>query len=307
MPYALAIHGGAGLIRRASLSETRRVSCEQSLARLVAEGERALQRGDSARDVVTQCVVELEDDPLFNAGRGAVYCAAGHHEFDAALMCGARGEAGAVGAVRSVRNAILLARHVLEETPHVLLVGEPARELARAAGLILEDDAYFRTEERWRQFLEVRDEGRFTLDHGSADDDVYGTVGAVACDQSGHVAAATSTGGMVNKAAGRVGDTPIIGGGTYASNQSAAISATGHGEAIMRQLVAARVAHEILLSGRSLADAVTHVVHGTMREAGAQGGLIAVNPAGEVAMAFNTGGMFRAAVTEGGQPEVAIW
>lgn len=307
MPFGLAIHGGAGLIRSDSLSEERRLACEKSLQRIITQGENLLAGGASAVDTVTACVVSLEDDPLFNAGRGSVYAADGSHEFDAALMCGQTSDAGAIGAVSGVKNPILLARAVMEKTQHVMLVGAAASEWAKKVGMIFEAPSYFRTEERWAQFEATRSTGRFSLDHGGDDDDVYGTVGAVACDSEGNVAAATSTGGMVNKANGRVGDSPIIGGGTYASNQSCAVSATGHGEALIRQVVASRVAHWVELGGLSLQAAVARVVHEEMTDAKAYGGLIAVAPTGHIMTAFNTGGMFRATVSEGEPAEIGIW
>jgi beta-aspartyl-peptidase (threonine type) len=305
--FAIAVHGGAGLIRRDSLSPEREARCREGLLAAVEAGRRVLAAGGAALDAVEAAVVTLEDDPLFNAGRGAVLAAGGAVELDAAVMEGASRRAGAAGMITRAKNPVRLARAVMERTPHVLLVGPGADALVDEAGLEAADVSWFITDERRAQWASVAGAGVFQLDHGGARKDVYGTVGAVACDQAGHVAAATSTGGMVNKRRGRLGDSPIIGAGTYAWDATCAVSGTGHGEPFIRLGVAARVSAWMELGGLSLADAAAKVVHEELPALDGQGGLIAVDRHGRVVLPFNTGGMFRAWVCEGEEPEAAIW
>lgn len=305
MSWAVAIHGGAGLIRRASLTSEREAACTRSLEQIVRGAAAILDAGGTALDAAIAAVVELEDDPLFNAGRGAVLTSAGTAELDASVMDGRDRRAGGVTFVRTVRHPILLARAVMDCTPHVLLVG--GEDLADEVGLERVDPSWFVVPERVEQLERARAANRFHLDHGGGDKDVYGTVGAVCCDRRGHVAAATSTGGMVNKRPGRVGDTPIVGAGTFAWDATCAVSGTGHGEAFMRSLAAARVSARMELGGQSLEEAARRTVDEDLAAVGGQGGLIAVDAAGRVAMPFNTGGMFRAALQEGSDPIVAIW
>ena len=305
MPYALAIHGGAGLIRRASLTAERESACLSALREIAASASALLEAGAPALDAVVEAVAQLEDSPLFNAGRGAVLAHDGTVELDAAVMDGER-RAGAVTLVRTVRHPVRLARAVMEHTPHVFLAGEGADALAADVGLERVDPAYFVVPERVAQWEKARGSGRFHLDHGGGDRDVYGTVGAVACDRHGHVAAATSTGGMVNKRPGRVGDTPVIGAGTFAWNRTCAVSGTGHGEPFVRLGVAGRVSARMELLGEDV-DTAAHAVLVDLQAVEGQGGLIAVDASGRLTMPFNTGGMFRAAVQDGRTPVVAIW
>ena len=306
MGWAIAVHGGAGLIRRHSLTPEREAACRAGLARAVAAGTEVLEAGGSALDAAEAAVVVLEDDPHFNAGRGAVLAAGGRVELDAAVMTGDR-RAGAVGMATVPRNPIRLARAVMEQTPHVMLVADGADALAREAELALADRTWFVVPERVEQFEKVAATGAFTLDHGSEDKDVYGTVGAVACDADGHVAAATSTGGMVNKRRGRLGDTPVIGAGTFAWDRTCAISGTGHGEPFIRLGVGARVSAYRELAGMSLEEAAHRVVFHDLPELDGAGGLIGVDAEGNVALPFNTAGMFRGWQQRGGDVHVEVW
>jgi len=304
MPLALALHGGAGLIRRESLSATREAACRASLRAALEAGWAVLERGASAIDAVEATVIALEDDPLFNAGHGAVLAAGGGVELDAAIMCGRTRLAGAVTGATIPRNPVRAARAVMEHTPHVLLCGHGADAFVRERGLPTADLAWFRTAERLEQYREVAARGGFTLDHGGRD--VYGTVGAVACDAHGHLAAATSTGGMVNKRPGRVGDTPIVGAGTYAWDDTCAVSGTGHGEPFVRLGVAGRVSALMELTGADITCAAHRTIHQDLATVHGQGGLIAVDRDGRICMPFNTGGMFRAARSIAGEI-VEIW
>ena len=306
MPIALAIHGGAGLIRRASLSAEREAASRASLLRIVTAGHGLLARGATAHEAVIEAVRLLEDDPLFNAGHGAVLASDGSVELDAAVMEGTERRAGAVAAVSGVRNPVRLADRVLRDTPHVLLAGPGAQALAQELGEALVDPSALVTAERAAQLERAKARGSFHLDHGSDERDVYGTVGAVACDEHGRVAAATSTGGMVNQRPGRVGDTPLIGAGTFAWDRTCAVSGTGHGEPFIRLGLAARVSARVEMLGESLAEAADRTLD-DLAALGGQGGLIAVNAQGQVVLPFNTAGMFRAWQTGAEEPAVGIW
>lgn len=303
MPYALAVHGGAGLSRPASLTPAREARCREALRAAIAAAEAVLAADGSALDAVVAAVVVLEDDPVFNAARGAVLTSAGAAELDAALMDGKDRRAGAIAAARTPRNPIRLARAVMERTPHVLVVGDGADTLAAELGLEQAPQSYFVTEERLAQLRR----GGHAAVAPEPEPDVYGTVGAVACDRAGHVAAATSTGGTTGKRPGRVGDSPILGAGTYAHDATCAVSGTGHGEPFVRLGVAHRVSSWIELGGLSLPEAADRVIHRELAPLVGRGGLIAVDAGGRIAMPFNTAGMFRAAVREGSPPEIAIW
>ena len=300
-PIALAIHGGAGLIRRQSLSKEREGVCRAALEAALKAGLTVLQHEGSSLEAVEQAVRSLENSPFFNAAVGAVLTRDAQVELDAAIMDGRDGRAGAITAATRVRNPISAARHILEHSPHLLIAGQGADAYAEQHGLELVDNATFITDERLAQ---LRRGGEVRLDH-DAEQDVYGTVGAVACDTEGHVAAATSTGGMVGQHPGRVGDTPILGAGTFAANATAAISATGHGELFMRTMACARVAHRMEFLGLSLKEATERVLREDLPPE--SGGLIAVNAKGHIAMPFTTAGMFRAAVHPDGRQEIAIW
>jgi beta-aspartyl-peptidase (threonine type) len=307
--FTLAIHGGAGLTYKGSLSVERETACEASLRRVLALGAEILRAGGSALDAVEAAVVALEDDPLFNAGRGAVLANDGTVELDAAIMDGSTRKAGAIAGSRTVRNPIRLARAVMEGTPHVMLVGEGADRYAVERGLPTEPLSYFVVPERVAQLERARAAHQFSLasPQPDKDRDVYGTVGAVALDQHGHLAVATSTGGMTNKRPGRVGDSPIVGAGTYAWDETVAVSGTGHGEPFVRLGVAHRVSALVELLGLDVAAAAERVIHQDLPLLGGRGGLVAVDRRGGFAMPFNTAGMFRGVVRDGSSPEVAIW
>jgi L-asparaginase / beta-aspartyl-peptidase len=315
-PFALAIHGGAGAMPRAELSAEREALFHASLAAALDAGYRVLEGGGSSLDAVTTSVCLLEDDPLFNAGRGAALTRNGSAELDAAIMEGSELRAGAVASVRHVRNPVVLARRVMEKSRHVLLVGDGAEEFAIEEGLTLVPNSYFRTPERVQQ-LEAEQRGRRVseLDPSVAAGGrspagapgSRGTVGAVACDQRGTLAAATSTGGMTNKRPGRVGDSPIIGAGTYAKNGVCAVSATGHGEYFIRTVAAHHIATAVEHRGMSLEQASHELLFEVLGRLGGDGGIIAVDSTGRTVMQFNSEGMFRGARDSSGKREVAIY
>jgi beta-aspartyl-peptidase (threonine type) len=300
--WSIAIHGGAGTMDRAKMSEAQRTEYEAALAAALDAGADILAAGGGALDAVEAAVVVLEDDPHFNAGRGAVFTYNGTNELDAAIMDGRAREAGAVTGVTHVKNPVGLARRVMEDSPHVFLSREGAEEFARDKGLELVDPDWFATPERWRQLqeLKARNLGWFDVDLK------YGTVGAVARDRDGHVAAATSTGGLTGKRWGRIGDSPMIGAGTYADDRSCAVSATGSGEYIIR----VGVAHEICARMRQLGEGAQPAADAVIAELGAlggEGGVIVAAPDGTTAFAFNTPGMYRGRADSSGMREVAIF
>ncbi|TCO81060.1 beta-aspartyl-peptidase (threonine type) [Plasticicumulans lactativorans] len=305
--FALAIHGGAGTVPAASLTPEAAAAYRRGLEDALRAGHAVLCGGGSALDAVTAAVCALEDDPLFNAGRGAVFNLAGRHEMDAAVMDGRDRAAGAVAALCDIRNPVRVARRVMEASPHVLLAGEGARAFALEQGFAAEPEAYFHTERRWQALQEERAR---LHDGGSAADAPaerrHGTVGAVARDVHGHLAAATSTGGMTAKHVGRVGDTPLIGAGTFADDASCAVSATGHGEFFIRRVVAHSVHARISLLGEPLARAAEVVVMDELRALGGEGGLVAVDRHGHIAMPFNSEGMYRGCVRDDGRCLTAI-
>jgi L-asparaginase / beta-aspartyl-peptidase len=290
---AIAIHGGAGVISRSSMSREREAAYRAGLERALQAGYAILEDGGASLDAVTAAVVTLEDDPLFNAGRGACFNTEGRIELDASIMDGDGLRAGAVGAVARIRNPILGARAVMENTPHVLLVAGGAERLARKHGLDMVGPAYFRTAERLAALR--RGDRRH-----------HGTVGAVARDRRGNLAAATSTGGYTGKLAGRVGDSPIIGAGTYADNATCAVSGTGWGEAFIRTALAYDVAARMRYRGISLQAAASAALRQITR-LGGDGGLVAVDRAGNIALPFNSQGMYRAARREHGKTLIAVY
>ena len=277
----------------------------------VAQSERPIAiaiHGGSSLDAVTRAVTLLEDSPHFNAGRGAVFNAEGRNELDASIMEGADRRAGAVAAVHNVRNPILLARKVMTDSVHVMLMGEGAESFAREQGIAFEEDAYFHTDYRWQQLQKARASDQPGATYLSeTPDQWFSTVGAVALDRDGNLAAATSTGGMTNKRSGRVGDSPIIGAGTYADNRSCAVSATGHGEYFIRATVARDICARLQYTGVGLAEATGQVINEQLTAMGGQGGVIAVDPAGTIALTFNTPGMYRASIDAKGRLYVAIF
>jgi len=303
-PVAIAIHGGAGTIERGRLSDDQEARFRAALSAAVEAGHQILIDGGSSLDAVTAAVRLLEDAPEFNAGRGAVLTFDGTVELDASIMDGASLAAGAVAGVTGVRHPIEAARRVMSDSPHVMLVGPGAETFARNQGLEFKDPDWFITEFRAEQLRAIQANQQSAT---QLSEDWFSTVGAVAVDADGNVAAATSTGGMTNKRWGRVGDSPIIGAGTYADNRACAVSATGHGEYFIRHAVAHEICARVRLTGVSLAEAANAVVNQVLVEAGGDGGVIAVDPAGNVSMPFNTPGMYRAAIGADGRLQVAIY
>lgn len=301
--YSIAIHGGAGAVPRQTLSAQREGQYRDGLAAALDLGYATLEKGGSSLDAVTAAVRALEDNPLFNAGRGAALTRDGAAELDAAIMEGREQRAGAVAAVRHVRNPIELARRVMEKSRHVLLVGAGAEEFALEEGLALVPNAWFRTEERRAQ-LESERGGRPVSDLVPSS---QGTVGAVALDAAGDLAAATSTGGMTNKRQGRVGDSPIVGAGTYAKNGVCAVSATGHGEYFIRAVAAHHICAAVEYRGLSLRDAVCELLHQRLRELGGSGGIIAIDRGGGIVTEFSTEGMFRGVRDSSGLRRIDIY
>ena len=291
---SIAIHGGAGTLVKGMMTPELEANYKNDLKTALDAGYSCLEQGGSAVEAVEIAVRLLEDSPLFNAGRGSVFTAAGTHEMDASIMDGKTLNAGAVSLVTGIKNPISLARDVMEKSEHVFLAGDGAMHFAANMGYPLEDEAYFYDSLRHQQWLDIKDTDHFQLDHSSRKDSKFGTVGAVACDQNGNVAAATSTGGMTNKKWGRVGDSPMIGAGNYANNQSCAVSCTGSGEYFIRGVVAYDVACLMEHKGLDLEAAATEVIHKRILQIGGDGGLIAIDAKGHITMPFNTEGMYRA-------------
>jgi len=319
----IAIHGGAGAMSRAAMSAELEGKYTAALEDILRAGQAVLAQGGSALDAVTEAVRLLEDCPLFNAGHGAVFTSAGTHELDASIMDGATLRSGAIANVNCVRNPVLAARKVMENSKHVFFVGEGAQDYAREQGLEIVDPSYFSTEARREQLLRVQREqpDAAVLDHdGQAmvaraqpvaepidADRKFGTVGAVAVDAQGNVAAATSTGGITNKQVGRVGDAPLIGAGCYAANATCAVSTTGTGEMFIRMVAAYDVAAQMEYRGVSLEQAADNVVHEKLPRIQGKGGLIAVDAQGNVALPFNTEGMYRGYARVGEAPVASIY
>lgn len=305
----IAIHGGAGAITRAQLSQEQERCYVEALSSIVETGQRMLEAGESALDVVTEAVRLLEECPLFNAGIGAVFTRDETHELDACVMDGITLKAGAVAGVSHLRNPVLAARLVMEQSPHVLLVGEGAEKFALAHGMEAVSPEIFSTPERYQQLLAARGAGETRLDHAAPLDEAskMGTVGAVALDKAGNLAAATSTGGMTNKLPGRVGDSPLPGAGCYANNASVAVSCTGTGEVFIRTLAAYDIAALMDYGGLSLAEACERVVMEKLPALEGSGGLIAIDREGNVALPFNSEGMYRAWGYAGDTPSTGIY
>ncbi|MEB1013809.1 beta-aspartyl-peptidase [Citrobacter freundii] len=306
----IAIHGGAGAITRSQLSQEQELRYIQALSDIVETGQRMLEDGRSALDVVTEAVRLLEECPLFNAGIGAVYTRDETHELDACVMDGNTLNAGAVAGVSHLRNPILAARLVMEHSPHVMMIGEGAENFAIAQGMERVSADIFSTPERYAQLLAARTAGETVLDHSASpldENNKMGTVGAVALDMFGNLAATTSTGGMTNKLPGRVGDSPLVGAGCYANNASVAVSCTGTGEVFIRALAAYDIAALMDYGGLSLSEACERVVMEKLPALGGSGGLIAIDHEGNVALPFNSEGMYRAWGYAGDTPTTGIY
>ena len=304
---SIAIHGGAGTLVKGLM--TPQLEAQYQLALKIArdEGYSILAGGGTALDAVETAVTLLENTPLFNAGKGSVFTNNGTHEMDAAIMDGKSLKAGAVSLITGVKNPISLARDVMEKSYHVFLAGEGAMQFAKINGHEILDPEYFYDEVRYQQWLGIKDSDGFQLDHSVKKDGKFGTVGAVACDQHGNISAATSTGGMTNKKFGRVGDSPMIGAGTYANNNTCAVSCTGSGEFFIRGVVAYDVSCLMEYKGLSLQEAANEVIMKRVLNIGGDGGLIAVDAHGNIAMPFNTEGMYRACKSSMGLEEIGIY
>ena len=319
--YVMVIHGGAGTILKSQMTPEKEQAYKTALELALRSGYTILQKGGSSLDAVEAAIRVMEDSPLFNAGKGAVFTHEGKNEMDAAIMNGKTLAAGSVAGVTVIRNPITAARAVMEKSQHVMLTGPGAEKFAKEAGLEIVDPSYFYTEERWKALQKVKaaDENKTQLDHDADTtrktsrlgienkDNKFGTVGAVALDKQGNLAAATSTGGMTNKKYGRVGDAPIIGAGTYANNATCAISCTGWGEFFIRLCVAKTVSDLMEYRNETIQQAANELIMNKVPALGGDGGLIAIDKSGNIAMPFNTAGMYRGSVTEDGKIEVLIY
>ena len=314
-PVTLLVHGGAGTLTRADLSADQERDYRKALQQALLAGQTLLLQGGSALEAVVAAVCVMEDCPLFNAGKGSVFTHEGRNEMDAAVMDGATGQAGAVAGLVSVRNPVLAAQAVMQRSGHVFLMGQGAEAFARAQGLALEGPEYFHTAHRWQQLQAALAQNQVMLDHDGQHaqaqpepiDRKFGTVGAVALDAHGHLAAATSTGGMTNKMFGRVGDSPLIGAGTYACDATAAVSATGAGEFFMRGVVAHDIAARMAYGGLTLAQATQATMRDKLDATGGRGGVIALDRHGHYQLAFNTEGMYRGVVQGQAEPQISIY
>lgn len=321
-PVAIAVHGGAGVIDRTTMTPERDAAYRAALTEALKVGHGILLRGGSSLDAVEAAVKVLEDLPMYNAGKGAVFTADGINELDAAIMEGRTLRAGAVAGLRRIKNPVSLARRVMDASPHVFLMGTGAEEFAVSQGFELVEPGYFFTPERWEQLERARaaeaaaaaEQAAPAADPPGAAmltardyDTKFGTVGAVALDRNGDLAAATSTGGTTNKKWGRVGDVPVIGAGTYANNASVAVSATGHGEYFIRSTVAHDIAALVEYRGLPVHTAASEVVMRKLVERGGQGGVIAMDRKGEIALEFNTSGMYRGAIDTRGRLTTGIF
>lgn len=306
--HAIAIHGGAGTITRSGLTPELEAAYRKALEDAIEVGDNVLSEGGNALEAVSASVKQMEENELFNAGKGSVFNHEGKHEMDAAIMDGKTLMAGAVSGIQNLKHPVLLAKAIMEKSEHVLLANHGAADFARKMDLEFESDEYFFVAHRYEQFLQARQEGQIVLDHTTpGDEKKFGTVGAVALDMHGNIAAATSTGGMTNKKWGRVGDSPIIGAGTYANNETCAISCTGHGEYFIRSVVAYDVSCLMEYKGLSLKEACDIVVMKKLVKLGGEGGLIAIDAKGNIEMPFNSEGMYRAMKRSGEERFIGIY
>ena len=311
--FSMVIHGGAGTILKEDMTPELEQAYIQGLEEALTAGYAVLEQGGTAVNAIKAAVVVLEDNLLFNAGRGSVFTKKGVQEMDAAIMDGRNLDAGSVAGIRNVRNPIELAAEVMVNSNHVFLSGKGANDFAIKQGIKLEPDEYFFSQFRYDQWKEIRDSDNYSLDHTNKGleelmkDKKFGTVGAVACDQFGNIAAATSTGGMTNKKCGRIGDSPLIGAGTYANNRTCAISCTGHGEPFICAVAAHDVSCLMEYKGLSLKDAMNEVVNKKLVQMKGEGGMIGVDAAGNVGMIFNSAGMYRAMQSSNGEKKIGIY
>lgn len=306
-PFGLVVHGGAGGVLRKNYSESEQKTHLDVLEQAVNAGYGVLSKGHSSLDAAIAAVRVLEDSPLYNAGKGAVYNAAGEHELDASVMDGQTKSCGGVGAVKTVKSPILLARKVMEDSPHTLMAAAGAEQYAQDCGLDMVENSYFNTDKRYQQYVLAKKHNVITLDH--IDDDSHGskgTVGAVALDQSGNIAAATSTGGLTHKMVGRIGDSAVIGAGTYADNDTAALSCTGTGDVFLAVSATKMVSDMMAYKGLSLHDAVAAVLN-EIKLRGGDGGMIGITKDAEIIESFNTTGMFRGHRLSNGQKSILMF
>ena len=305
--FSIAVHGGAGTLVKGMMTPELESNYKKALKKALEAGYKFLSQGKSSLDAVEEAVRLLEDSPLFNAGKGSVFTAKGTHEMDASIMDGNSLKAGAVSLVTGIKNPVHLARAVMEKSEHVFLAGEGAMRFAIENKFHIETPDYFYDEFRHQQWQDIKGSDHFQLDHSLKKDSKFGTVGAVACDQNRNIAAATSTGGMTNKKWGRVGDSPMIGAGNYANNKTCAVSCTGSGEFFIRGVVAYDVSCLMEHKGMTLAQAANEVINKRILEINGDGGLIAIDAKGNIAMPFNTEGMYRACKSSSGYEEIAIY
>jgi len=306
--FTIAIHGGAGTISKKSMTPEKEAAYLKALNDALTAGYAILEKKGEALDAVKAAVIELENNILFNAGKGSVFTNTETHEMDASIMDGKNLSAGAVAALKNIRNPVALAYAVMKKSEHVFLIGRGAEEFAKQNGIVFEADEYFYSEFRYKQLQKAKQANETALDHDiNIDDRKFGTVGAVACDVNGNLAAATSTGGMTNKQFGRVGDSPIIGAGTYANNKTCAISCTGHGEPFIRAVTAYDVSCLMEYKGLSLEEAINIVVNDKLIKIDGDGGMIGVDAQGNAALIFNSEGMYRGVKSGDGRADIAIY
>ena len=301
--HCIVVHGGAGTILRSSMNPDLEKLYREGLREALELGSAILEEGGAAMDAIETAIRSMEDNPLFNAGKGSVFTNDGKNEMDASVMCGKTFNAGAVAGIRNIKNPISLSRAVMDKSEHVMLCGRGAEEFGLSVGAVFEPDSYFFVQQRYDQLMLVRDSGKTQLDHTPAEpiaeNKKFGTVGAVALDKKGNIAAGTSTGGMTNKRYGRAGDTPVIGAGTYANNATCGVSCTGHGEFFIRAVVAYDISCLMEYRNYSLRQACNEVVNKKLVKLGGEGGLIALDSQGNAEMVFNSEGMYRGLKREG--------
>ena len=307
MNIGIAIHGGAGTILKEELTEELEIKYKKGLKDAILKGKEVLQKKGSAIEAVCCAVVELENNPLFNAGKGSVFNHLGKHEMDASIMNGKDLNAGAVCGIDQFKNPILVARHVMENSEHVILTGDGAIQFGKEMKCETAENTYFFDQFRYDQWISIKDSDQFQLDHSKTNPKKFGTVGAVALDIQGDLAAATSTGGMTNKKYGRIGDSSVIGAGNYANNNTCAVSCTGSGEYFIRQVTAYDVSCLMEMAQLDLKTATSKVIHNRIKKIGGDGGLIAIDNKGNIEMPFNTDGMYRASWSKNGTPLIEIY
>lgn len=312
-PFSIAIHGGAGTILKEDMTPELEKAYIDALKNALDAGYAVLEKNGTAIEAVTAATVSLEDNSLFNAGKGSVITKKGEYEMDAAIMDGKTMDAGAVAGVKNIRNPIILAKEVMAKSDHVFLSGDGAREFAIKQGVQISPDEYFFSQFRYDQWKAMRDSDTYALDHTQhgvenlMKDKKFGTVGAVACDAFGNIAAATSTGGMTNKKFGRIGDSPVIGAGTYASNATCAISCTGHGEPFIKAVAAYDVSCRMEYKGLPLEDAMNEVVNDKLIKLEGEGGMIGIDSKNNISMQFNSAGMYRGLKKSSGEYSIGIY